>query len=138
MQAYKCSKALDHEILLIESMDPDALERRLSPIAFATDGLSANYIDLINGPSGHEVCSSYACLKRISTFMSVVARQKNFVMHMTSTPPQELRLPQADPDYAVRLGIDYFTAGILDVYVNGVYMKAKNAITDNLVSYDFI
>ncbi|CAH8613574.1 unnamed protein product [Schistosoma intercalatum] len=134
MQAYKCSKALDHKVLLIESMDPDALERRLSPIAFATDGLSANYIDLINGPSDHGVCSSYACLKRMSTFMSIVARQKNFVMYMTSTPPQELRLrlPQADPDYAVRLGIDYFTAGRLDVYVNGVYMKAKNAITNNL------
>lgn len=40
MQAYKCSKALDHKVLLIESMDQDALERRLSPIAFATDGLS--------------------------------------------------------------------------------------------------
>ncbi|CAH8562789.1 unnamed protein product [Schistosoma turkestanicum] len=134
MQAYKCSNALDHKILLIESMDPDALERRLSPIAFATDGLSSNYIDLINGPSDHGVCSSYACLKRMSTFMAVVARQKNFVLYMTSTPPQELRLrlPQAEPDYAVRLGIDYFTAGRLDIYVNGVYVKAKNAVTNNL------
>ncbi|CAH8616311.1 unnamed protein product [Heterobilharzia americana] len=134
MQAYKCSKSLDHRILLIESMDPDALERRLSPIAFATQGLSSNFIDLINGPSDHGVCSSYACLKRMSTFMAVVARQKNFVMYMTSTMPQELRLrlPQAEPDYAVRIGIDYFTAGRLDVYVNDEYVKAKNAIKNSL------
>ncbi|KAK4475484.1 hypothetical protein MN116_000801, partial [Schistosoma mekongi] len=134
MQAYKCSKQLDHNLLLIESMDVDSLERRLSPIAFATEGLSANYIDLINGPSDHGVCSSYACLKRMSTYMAIVANQKNFIMYMTSTPPQEirLRLPNAESDYAIRLGIDYFTSGRLDVYVNGVYTKAKNAIINNL------
>ncbi|KAH8862937.1 Fibrocystin-L [Schistosoma japonicum] len=134
MQAYKCSRQLDHNLLLIESMDVDSLERRLSPIAFATEGLSANYIDLINGPSDHGVCSSYACLKRMSTYMAIVANKKNFIMYMTSTPPQELRLrlPNAESDYAIRLGIDYFTSGRLDVYVNGVYIKAKNAIINNL------
>ena len=48
-QAYECH-GVDHRMMMIESMDKDTENRRLSPIAIISDG--NNYIDLINGPQG--------------------------------------------------------------------------------------
>lgn len=47
-QAYKCL-GIEHRMLMIESMDPDSLHRRLSPVAILSDN---KYLDLINGPQG--------------------------------------------------------------------------------------
>ena len=44
MQVYKCGIGLNQRIMLIESMDADALERRLSPIAFVTETLKVSNI----------------------------------------------------------------------------------------------
>ena len=51
--AYRC-KALQHHMLVIESMDDDTETRRLSPLAL-TGGDTGNgeYTDLINGPMDH-------------------------------------------------------------------------------------
>ena len=48
-QAYKCHD-IEHRILIIESMDPDTLDRRLSPVAILAN---KTYLDLINGPQGN-------------------------------------------------------------------------------------
>ena len=47
-QAYKCH-GIEHRILIIESMDPDTLGRRVSPVAILVNN---TYLDLINGPQG--------------------------------------------------------------------------------------
>ncbi|VDP74908.1 unnamed protein product [Echinostoma caproni] len=128
MQAYKCSAVLDHRVLLIESLDEDRILRRIAPVAFATDSLGANYLDLINGPADHGRCSSYACLKRLSAFLAIVARNQNFVLYFTGTPPQKIRLSmlQPDPTYAVRVGIDNPVSGRLDVYSDNKYILPLN------------
>ncbi|CAL8088348.1 unnamed protein product [Calicophoron daubneyi] len=128
MQAYNCSGQLKHRLLLFYSMDSDQMTRRVAPVAFATDGLQQNYLDIINGPSDHGACSSYACMKRSSAFYAVVAQQNNFVLYFTSTPPQVLRLviPQAESNYAVRIGLDYINSGRLDVYSDNNYVMPTN------------
>ncbi|KAF8567271.1 hypothetical protein P879_01118 [Paragonimus westermani] len=128
MQGYKCGAALQHRLLIIESMDTDQLVRRVAPIGFGTEGLQVNYLDLINGPADHGVCSSYVCMKRMSAFFAVVAQSKQFVTYFTATPPQHLRLRllQAPADYAVRVGFDYLSTARLDVYANGQYVKPSN------------
>ncbi|RNA02258.1 fibrocystin-L isoform X1 [Brachionus plicatilis] len=45
-QAYKCH-GIEHRVLLIESMDPDTIRRRLSPVAIHVNN---TFLDLINGP----------------------------------------------------------------------------------------
>jgi hypothetical protein len=60
---------MNYEMLVIESMDSDTETRRLSPVAILGDG----YIDLINGPQDHGLCSEYTCRKRVSTFHALVA-----------------------------------------------------------------
>ena len=67
-QAYWCPE-VNYEMLIIESMDPDTEDRRLSPVAVLGDG----YLDLINGPQDHGWCDGYTCQERISTFMVLVA-----------------------------------------------------------------
>lgn len=47
-QAYKCHN-IEHRVLIIESMDADTLNRRLSPVAIL---VNKTYLDLINGPQG--------------------------------------------------------------------------------------
>ncbi|KAA3680736.1 uncharacterized protein DEA37_0005520 [Paragonimus westermani] len=137
MQGYKCGAALQHRLLLIESMDSDQLVRRVAPIGFGTEGLQVNYLDLINGPADHGVCSSYVCMKRMSAFFAVVAQSKQFVTYFTATPPQHLRLRlfQAPADYAVRVGFDYLTTARLDVYANGKYVKPSNGAYNDKVNY---
>ncbi|KAF5399340.1 hypothetical protein PHET_07720 [Paragonimus heterotremus] len=137
MQGYKCGAALQHRLLLIESMDADQLVRRVAPIGFGTEGLQVNYLDLINGPADHGVCSSYVCMKRMSAFFVVVAQSKQFVTYFTATPPQHLRLRlfQASADYAVRVGFDYLTTARLDVYADGQYVKPSNGAYNDKVNY---
>ena len=72
-QAYECGADLNYEMLIIESMDSDTETRRLSPVAILGDG----YVDLINGPQDHSWCTNYACRKRLSTFMALVATGTN-------------------------------------------------------------
>ncbi|RMZ97180.1 fibrocystin-L, partial [Brachionus plicatilis] len=45
-QAYKCH-GIEHRVLIIESMDPDTIRRRLSPVAIHVND---TFLDLINGP----------------------------------------------------------------------------------------
>jgi hypothetical protein len=47
-QAWECNQ-LVYKMLIIESMDSDTEDRRLSPVAILSDN---GYLDLINGPQG--------------------------------------------------------------------------------------
>lgn len=95
-----------------------------------------NYLDLINGPSDHGACSSYACMKRMSTFLAIVARNQKFLCFFTATPPQHFlfKMLQADENYAVRIGIDYLNTNRLDVFVNKNYLLPTNGVRNAQVS----
>ena len=80
-QAWECH-GLDYQMLIIESMDKETEDRRLSPVAILSDN---GYLDLINGPQDHGWCFGYTCQKRISTFMALVAANKNYDVVLTST-----------------------------------------------------
>ena len=56
-------------MLIIENMDFDSMDRRVSPVALRADG----YLDLINGPKDTGICGGYTCRKRMQTFFSIVA-----------------------------------------------------------------
>ena len=49
-QAYHCN-SMDMKLMIIESMDADTEERRLSPVAIFSDDYK--YVDLVNGPEGN-------------------------------------------------------------------------------------
>ncbi|KAM4026998.1 fibrocystin-L isoform 2-T2 [Anomaloglossus baeobatrachus] len=122
-EAYRCS-GLDHEMLVIESLDADTETRRLSPVAVLGDG----YVDLINGPQDHGWCSGYTCQRRVSLFHSIVATNKSFDVYFTSTSPQNLRLIllNVDNTKSVLVGTYYSNPQRLDVYVNNVYINPTN------------
>ncbi|XP_052286416.1 fibrocystin-L-like [Dreissena polymorpha] len=127
-QSYQCENDIDHEMLIIESMDSDTETRRLSPVAV----LGKGYIDLINGPQDHGWCSGYTCRKRLSTFMAIVATGEDFLMHFTSTTPEKMRyrLLNVGPNEGVKLTVWYSRPNRLDLFVDGVYKMATNAHID--------
>lgn len=53
MNAYVCSgeNAYEYAYLVIENMDHDTMERRLSPLAIITNKGPDGFIDLYNGPA---------------------------------------------------------------------------------------
>jgi len=102
-RAHKCH-GYDHEIIIIESLDPDSETRRLSPVALLAD----KYIDLNNGsfdflnqknallqkflhvrvdytagPQDHGWCAGYTCQQRISTFWTIVALNRAYELHFS-------------------------------------------------------
>ncbi|XP_021343370.1 fibrocystin-L-like [Mizuhopecten yessoensis] len=123
-QAYECHD-LDYHMLIIESMDPDTETRRLSPVGILGD----KYLDLINGPQDHSSCKHMACRKRLSTFMAIVAIGRQYLVHFSSTSPQELRLflLNSNEDEAVTLGIWYSQSNRRDVYTGDDLVLAQNA-----------
>ena len=110
-QAYECH-GLEYRMLIIESMDHDTEDRRLSPVAILSDN---GYLDLINGPQDHGWCFGYTCQKRVSTFMALIAANKSYDIVLTSTPPDTLRMSilNADSSFKVR---DAFCCGSIFLY----------------------
>jgi hypothetical protein len=124
-QAYKCN-GLDYRMLVIESMDNDTESRRLSPIAILSDN---RYLDLINGPQDHGWCFGYTCQKRISTFIALVAANKNYDIFTTSKPPDHIRfrILNADANFKIRLSLSYTTSNNVNVYKNVNLVDPTNA-----------
>ncbi|CAD5115663.1 DgyrCDS4618 [Dimorphilus gyrociliatus] len=127
--AYKCF-GLDYELLLIESLDPDYEERRLSPVAIRSD---TGYLDLNNGPRDVGICHGYTCRKRISLFFNLVATSHHYDVHFTSTTPQKLRLhlPNANGNQAVRIAIYWGLQQPVHAYVDNKIILAKNEAQEN-------
>jgi hypothetical protein len=80
-QAWHCNN-MTMKILVIESMDSDTENRRLSPVAIFSDDYT--YVDLINGPQDHGWCFGYTCQRRISTFFAAIAPSLNYDIFMKS------------------------------------------------------
>ncbi|XP_033758994.1 fibrocystin-L-like [Pecten maximus] len=123
-QAYECHD-LDYHMMIIESLDADTETRRLSPVAILGDG----YLDLINGPQDHSSCTQPTCHKRLSTFMSIVATGKQYVVYFSSTSPKTLRLflLNANEHEAVTVGVWYSQSNRRDVYMDDDLVQAKNS-----------
>uniref|UniRef100_A0A672GVH9 Polycystic kidney and hepatic disease 1 (autosomal recessive)-like 1 n=1 Tax=Salarias fasciatus TaxID=181472 RepID=A0A672GVH9_SALFA len=123
-QSYKCF-GLNHEMLVIESLDADTETRRLSPVAVLSNG----FVDLINGPQDHGWCSGYTCQKRVSLFHSIVATGQSLDVFFSSVSPQKLRLMllNADASESVLVSVFYSSPQRLDVYVNNQLIAPTNA-----------
>jgi parallel beta-helix repeat protein len=124
-QAYECH-GLEYRMLIIESMDHDTEDRRLSPVAVLSE---SGYLDLINGPQDHGWCFGYTCQKRISTFMALIAGNMSYDIVLTSTPPDMLRMTilNADSSFKVRLSMHYSVQQRIDLYKNGNFLDPTNA-----------
>uniref|UniRef100_A0A672GWY5 Polycystic kidney and hepatic disease 1 (autosomal recessive)-like 1 n=1 Tax=Salarias fasciatus TaxID=181472 RepID=A0A672GWY5_SALFA len=120
-QSYKCF-GLNHEMLVIESLDADTETRRLSPVAVLSNG----FVDLINGPQDHGWCSGYTCQKRVSLFHSIVATGQSLDVFFSSVSPQKLRLMLLNAD-SVLVSVFYSSPQRLDVYVNNQLIAPTNA-----------
>lgn len=123
-QAYECF-GVRYEMLIIESLDRDTEDRRLSPVAILSED---GYLDLINGPQDHGWCFGYTCQKRISTFMALVAADKAYDVTLSSTPPEKLRfrLLNTDASFKIRLSMYYFTPMRVDLYNKNQFVIATN------------
>ena len=131
---YKCNN-ISHYILVIESMDTDTEVRRLSPIALNGGNIgNGDYTDLINGPMDHGWCTSYTCLKRLSTFFTVVASGTNYTIWLSSTAPSRIRFHLLNSDDesstetpgSVLIKIWYKDTRRKDAYLDGDYVTPLN------------
>lgn len=124
-QAYECHN-LTYKMLIIESMDSDSETRRLSPVAILSDN---KYLDLINGPQDNHWCGGYSCMKRISTFYSLVAANKSYDIYLTATPPSQIRfrILDADTTFKIRLSLYYSKPQRVDLYLNEKFTPPTNA-----------
>ena len=133
--SYSC-RGIDHLMMVMESLDADTEVRRLSPIGLAAGG----YVDLINGPQDHGWCGGYTCQERISDFFMIVASGLEYLIGLTSTNPQDMRLQllNANSDQRILSAIFYTTPQRLDVYVGGQYKIPTNAYrsTDGNIKYN--
>jgi hypothetical protein len=76
-------------------------------------------------------------MTRVSTFMVLVAADKNYDIFLTSTPPSNLRfrLMDADGTFKVRLSMFYQTSNRIDLYQNSKYVPPTNArFTNNIMT----
>jgi len=129
-RAYKCQD-INHQLLIIESMDRDTKIRRLSPIAMLAKPGPEGWIDLVNGPQDFSCCSGYTCAERLSTFFTMVATGIEYEVMFTSIPPQNFRIhmPYNDGGEAVRVKIWFPKQQRYDVYTNGMFMNPNNIDT---------
>ncbi|KAI6655737.1 Fibrocystin-L-like [Oopsacas minuta] len=136
---YKCNN-MDHYVLVIESMDADTEIRRLSPIALNGGDIgNGKYTDLINGPMDHGWCTSYTCLKRLSTFFTIVSSGTNYTIWLTSTAPSHIRFHLLNSDGvssnsdtgSVIINIWYKDTRRKDAYLNGEFVRPLNQGEDD-------
>jgi hypothetical protein len=125
--AYKCH-GLDHKLLIIESMDIDTLDRRLSPVAVLANPGPNGYIDLINGPQDWSCCFGYACQKRLSTFFSIIATDMMYEIMLTSTPPIHMRyrVNNNEDGKPVLLKIYFPKPQRIDIFVGDRFVAPNN------------
>ncbi|XP_052060298.1 fibrocystin-L-like isoform X3 [Mytilus californianus] len=132
-QAYVCT-GYNYEQIVIENMDADTEDRRLSPVGvLGWNDNGDGFMDLINGPQDHGWCSGYTCQKRLSTFTSVMATGRNYSVYFTSTSPQHLRYRMLNSDNSKAVGIAtyYNVPNRLDIYCDGTYVLPSNGYKDS-------
>eukprot|EP00698_Gefionella_okellyi_P011072 TRINITY_DN2904_c0_g2_i1.p1 TRINITY_DN2904_c0_g2~~TRINITY_DN2904_c0_g2_i1.p1 ORF type:complete len:3969 (+),score=910.30 TRINITY_DN2904_c0_g2_i1:483-12389(+) len=129
---YQCA-GQNFEQVIIESLDADSLDRRVSPVALHSGG----YLDLLNGPRYDQMPffgeNSQA---RPSTFFGLVSTGNEYKVEMMGTNPQRLRLqlPYSAPATGIRMGIWYSNSQRLEVSYTGLivppFIANKPALTD--------
>ena len=122
--SWKCQSATLYRRLVLESMDPDHEIRRVSPVAFTSDG----HTSLLNGQMDHGWCFSYTCLKRLMTFAPTVAIGKEYTVHFAGTNPQKMRitLAHATDGEKLILKIYYQNSQRLNVFVGDRFVEDVN------------
>ena len=125
--AFKCHD-INHRLLILESMDIDTLDRRLSPVAVLANPGSDGYIDLINGPQDFSCCFGYACQRRISNFYAIVGTNMMYEIHLTSVPPIHMRyrLKNNDGGDPILMKIFFQKPQRIDVYVGDRFVAPNN------------
>ena len=125
--AYKCH-GINHRLMILESLDIDTLDRRLSPVAMLANPGSEGYIDLINGPQDFSCCFGYACQKRISNFYALVGTKMMYEVHLTSVPPIQMRfrLNNNDGGDPVLLKLFFQKPQRIDIYVGDRFVSPNN------------
>merc|ERR1719187_1259940 len=134
--AYKCH-GINHRLLIMESMDVDTLDRRLSPVAMLAEPKDVlindtipghGYIDLVNGPQDWSCCFGYACQKRVSNFYFIVGTNLMYEVHLTSTPPIHMRyrVRNNDGGDAILLKIFFPKPQRIDIFVDEQYVAPNN------------
>ena len=125
--AFKCH-GINHRLLIMESMDIDTLDRRLSPVSIIANPGPDGYLDLINGPQDWSCCFGYACQKRISNFYSIVGTNMMYEIHLTSTPPIHMRyrLKHNDGGDPVLMKIFFPKPQRIDVFAGERYVAPEN------------
>jgi hypothetical protein len=128
-QGYECH-GLNYAMLVIESMDSDTENRRLSPVAILSDN---RYLDLINGPQDHGWCFGYTCQKRISTFLSLVVSNRSYDIYLTSSPPKTLRfrIIQSNDQFKIRLSMSYTSPNNINVFKGANLVNPTNTDTSS-------
>ena len=125
--AYKCH-GINHRLLILESLDIDTLDRRLSPVAMLANPGSEGYVDLINGPQDFSCCFGYACQKRISNFYTIVGTNIMYEVHLTSVPPVQMRfrLKNNEGGDPVLLKLWFQKPQRIDIYVGDRFVAPNN------------
>jgi len=125
--AYKCH-GINHRLLILESMDVDTLDRRLSPVAVLSNPGPDGYIDLVNGPQDVTCCFGYACQKRISNFYTIVGTNMTTEIHLTSTPPIHMRyrLKNNEGGDPILLKIYFPKPQRIDIFVGDQFIAPNN------------
>ena len=126
-KAFKCHD-INHRLLILESMDIDTLDRRLSPVAVLANPGTSGYIDLINGPQDFSCCFGYACQKRISNFYAIVGTNMLYEIQLTSTPPIHMRyrLKHNKGGDPILLKIWFPKPQRIDIFVGDQFMAPNN------------
>jgi hypothetical protein len=76
-------------------------------------------------------------MTRVSTFMVLIAANKNYDIFLSSSPPTGLRfrILDADDSFKVRLSMFYSTANRIDLYQNDKFVAPTNArYTNNIMT----
>jgi hypothetical protein len=122
--AYKCTTALKHATLVLESLDKDSQTRRVAPIGITVDG----YTDILNGPAiydNNRFDGTEFLLDRLSRFSAIVPTGKAIRVDYTGTIPRNNRfkLNDVDPSEGVVLSLYYPQNQVLIVNVDGKEVK---------------
>jgi len=145
-QAYRCRSTLNYRMLVVESMDPDTETRSLAPMNVLTTGtggvtgstatlfreealgaegnnasMAGGYLNQINSQMDHGWCAGYTCLKRLSTFYSIVPVPQHLTIYFMSTVPSKMRwhLLHAADSEAVTIANWRASPNKLRVHVSG-------------------
>ena len=140
-QAWVCPEGR-HRQIIFESLDKDALERRISPTSVLTEIpslASERFMSLYTGPPLYKVGWNEK-IRRSNTLWVTGHLDATHTVHHSSTTPQLTRVSLVDstPEEAVHVKLYYGIVNRVDVYVDGKLKTPLKDITwDNPAVPDF-